>query len=504
MQPVRGPDRSVRLVITVALKAELPWPWLSTCGVPLAEGSFNLASLPTVDCGGVLVVATGVGRDASERAAEWIAHHFVPLAVLNVGTAGSLDSSLAIGDWLVPEELASEDGQRIRPPDRLPIPWPETLPLKRGQSLLSVLRPRDHASTRSAGSIVDMEAFWQARVFEKAAIPFHVIKGVSDYANTRTPVDFRRSMSRFRESTRRILSFLEGPGAPDISVVIPAYNRERCVGSAVDSVLSQTLVPKEVIVVDDGSTDGTSERLLAYGEKIRVISFKHNEGVSRARNRGAAEARGFWISFLDSDDYWLSSKLEQQWKYLQKNPFLEILQSGEIWIRNGRHANPCRHHEKREGWIWDHCLPRCMITPSSVLMKKSLFEQYGGFDETFPACEDYDLWLRVARDKVVGLEPTKSLVKHGGHEDQLSRRYPAMDRFRVNALMKALSSESAPGRREILRASLTAKLMILSKGSRKRGNREDWERYERLRSEICACSRPEESYEHSNNPIFVG
>ncbi|MBI4683189.1 MAG: glycosyltransferase, partial [Nitrospirae bacterium] len=202
-----------------------------------------------------------------------------------------------------------------------------------------------------------------------------------------------------------------------------------------DSVLSQSCKPEEIIVVDDCSTDGTGDILDSYEDKITVVHLPQNSGPSKARNEGIKHARTEWLAFLDSDDYWEKDKLKDQVEYLRRCPFYEILQSEEVWIRNGKRVNACKHHKKPFGWIWQQSLERCLISPSGVLVKKSLLERYGSFDESLPVCEDYDLWLKISRHHPVGLETSLSVVKYGGHKGQLSHQYPAMDRFRVKSLV---------------------------------------------------------------------
>ncbi|AVQ13210.1 Glycosyltransferase-like protein, family 2 [Leptospira santarosai] len=228
-----------------------------------------------------------------------------------------------------------------------------------------------------------------------------------------------------------------------ISVVIPTFNREDKIIKAISSVLVQTLRPKEIIVVDDGSTDSTVSKIQetfsnSY-DGIRILSLEH-KGVSHARNRGVENATGDWIAFLDSDDEWLPEKLERQWEYCEKHPETEILQSQEIWIRNGKRVNPPVYLSKKDGWIFEQSLEFCSVTPSSVLLKKDLYKNRGGMDEKLPSCEDYDLWLRITPKTPVALLNEFLLVRYGGHGDQLSARYQAMDRFRIYSIIKLLSS----------------------------------------------------------------
>jgi len=229
------------------------------------------------------------------------------------------------------------------------------------------------------------------------------------------------------------------PNTPAVSVIIPTYNRSARVADAVRSVLHQTFEDWELIVVDDGSTDGTARILDGWDTRMRVVS-QSRSGVSSARNRGVEESRGDLIAFLDSDDRWLSRKLEVQTAFFHRFPGAIICQTEEIWIRNGRRVNPRAHHRKQGGDIFRISLERCMISPSAVMMRRRLLEETGGFDPSLQACEDYDLWLRVTARHPVALIPEPLLIRYGGHPDQLSRTVPALDRLRIASLCNLLEA----------------------------------------------------------------
>ncbi len=295
---------------------------------------------------------------------------------------------------------------------------------------------------------------------------------------------------------------------PTVAVIIPTRDRAALVERAVASVTAQTRTPDELVVVDDGSTDGTAERLRAKfprrgtngrgprgtkgaGPDLEILRTD-GLGVSAARNRGIRATTSEWLSFLDSDDEWLPDKLEAQLTALAAEyapPQADERNSGEyllchcdeIWIRDGRRVNPRRRHAKRGGRIFRHCLPLCVISPSAAIVHRSLFEQVGLFDEGLPACEDYDLWLRVcARHPVLYVD--RALVKkYGGHADQLSRA-PALDRYRIRALEKILASgELEGGDRQAAIATLEQKIEVYAGGARKRGRWAEVEELERLK-----------------------
>lgn len=225
---------------------------------------------------------------------------------------------------------------------------------------------------------------------------------------------------------------------PCISVIIPTYNRCWILKQAIDSVLSQSFPDFEIIVVDDGSTDATRELLPTYGGKITTIRQK-NKGVSAARNAGISLANGDYIAFLDSDDVWLAEKLSCQHDFFQAHPQAMICQTDEIWIRNGVRVNPKNRHKKPSGMIFEPSLHLCLVSPSAVMIQKRLFDEVGLFDESLPACEDYDLWLRIGLYYPIYLIDRPLVVKRGGHDDQLSRN-PGLDRYRIQSIMNILEN----------------------------------------------------------------
>jgi glycosyltransferase involved in cell wall biosynthesis len=262
-----------------------------------------------------------------------------------------------------------------------------------------------------------------------------------------------------------------------VSVIIPTHNRRALVCEAVASVLAQRGVAPEVVVVDDGSTDGTAAALDVFGAAVRSL-HQPRLGVSSARNAGARVATGEWLAFLDSDDLWRPDKLVRQLAYHARRPALRASQTGEIWIRNGARVNPCRHHQKPDGDIFAASLARCAVSPSAVLLRRDLFDTLGGFDEALAVCEDYDLWLRLGVRDPVGLLDEPLVIKRGGHSDQLSRRHWGMDRFRVAALAKLLAGHDLDAqRRAQVVATLQRKCGVLARGAQRRGRLDDAERY---------------------------
>ncbi|MEE2961204.1 MAG: glycosyltransferase family A protein [Myxococcota bacterium] len=261
---------------------------------------------------------------------------------------------------------------------------------------------------------------------------------------------------------------------PSVAVIIPTFNRATLLERAVRSVIAQTVLPAEIWVIDDGSTDETEGMLRANFPGVHY-RYQENRGVSAARNMGIEEAESDWIALLDSDDAWQPEKLERQLRALSNNPEVLFLHTDEIWMRRGKRVNPMNKHAKPNGRVFKASLALCAMSPSSALIHRRVFDDVGLFDESLPACEDYDLWLRISSKYDVLLVPEPLVVKYGGHEDQLSRKHWGMDRFRVKALEKILKVGAwslTLDERTLALKILREKLTILRNGAAKRGNDE--------------------------------
>ncbi len=264
---------------------------------------------------------------------------------------------------------------------------------------------------------------------------------------------------------------------PVISVLIPAYNRAWSLARAIDSVLRQSLHEFELIVVDDGSTDNTRAILEAYGDSIRVLR-QENAGVSAARNAGIRASSGEFVAFLDSDDEWLPEKLRIQYAFFENHPQVRICQTLERWIRNGRFVNAPDSHKKKPDFIFAESLRKCMITCSSVMIRRSLLDETGLFNEALPACEDYDLWLRITCRDPVGLIAQEHLIRYGGHPDQLSSKYTGNDRYRIRAILDLLSSgRLSEEQRRLTLSEIEFKCRVYGQGCQKRGKQEEARRF---------------------------
>src|ERR1700674_3139526 len=264
----------------------------------------------------------------------------------------------------------------------------------------------------------------------------------------------------------------------EVSVVIPTYNRGS-VFAAIASAIAQGAANFELIVVDDGSTDDTWRELERTAAAVQAehanrlsmrIVHTENRGVAAARNAGIALASAPLIAFLDSDDAWGPDKLACQIEYMRAHPQYVISQTDEYWLSNGGRVNPGLRHRKAAGDIFIDSLRTCLVTPSTVILRTALFRELGGFDEDFSAAEDYDLWLRILVRHEIGFIPEHHATRMSGHQGQLSATVPAIDRFRILALLKLLAGrELNDVQRRAVCEVLAAKCAIYANGLARRG-----------------------------------
>ncbi len=273
---------------------------------------------------------------------------------------------------------------------------------------------------------------------------------------------------------------------PFFSVIIPTYNRAKFLKIALNSVLTQTFPNYELIVVDDGSTDATKQIIKKIKDKRLKYFYQNNKGPAGARNLGLKKAQGQFICFLDSDDRFCKEKLEFSFDYIQKYPESKVFHTEEIWYRNGRLLSPKKRHQKPDGFVFAQALKLCCISPSTTVIRKDVFDEIGCFDEEFLACEDYEFFLRLTSRYPVILIPEYLTIKQGGHRDQQSKKYPAMDSFRIYALEKILKKLPPKSTNyKLANAELKRKYLIYIKGAFNfRPNKNQLQEIERLIFEI--------------------
>ena len=279
-----------------------------------------------------------------------------------------------------------------------------------------------------------------------------------------------------------------------VSVIIPTLNRRKLLKRALSSVLMQTVKPDEVIVIDNGSSDQTDIMVSSSFPTIKYLVEK-KRGVSAARNRGICFAQSNWIALLDSDDTWKPNKIEKQLQFANQNKDLRLIHTNEIWYRNGKLLNQMKKHQKSGGNIFEKSLELCCMSPSSSIIKKDVFNDYGFFDEKLEVCEDYDMWVRITAKEEIGYLSEPMVFKYGGHEDQLSKKFWGMDRFRIKSLEKNIENDwFSKEQIKIVYKKLIEKLIIVSTGAKKRGNQEAFQKYDQKLKQ-CLIKLEEIKYE---------
>ena len=220
-------------------------------------------------------------------------------------------------------------------------------------------------------------------------------------------------------------------------------------------------------------------------EEVTLLRQK-NMGVSSARNNGAMMAEFEWIAFLDSDDTWSEDKLQKQVAFHKQHKSIEISYTDEKWIRNDEEVKVPKKYTKSDANLYERSLDMCIIAPSSIVMKKKLYDKFSGFDEDLEVCEDYDLWLRIMKKHSFGLINEKLMTKYAGEENQLSFKHWGMDRFRVRTL-ESLHVEYPEDKKIV--DMLIQKYEILKLGAIKHKREEEVFHYEERLNELNVIIR---------------
>jgi glycosyltransferase involved in cell wall biosynthesis len=457
---------NIKFVITVALNQEIPFKELKSLSsisiITLKSINSNNINSISSTCS-VLIIITGVGKQNSIQSSEWINHNLLPLFIINWGTCGAQINADAVGSILSFHKFQN----RIKTEKKLPF----SHSIKECDDVLSsvdagyLINNPDLVleDVIPSSAFTDMEAYYQASRLSH----FYCIKLVTDFRNNE--LEFQSSLKIAPEKFKEVFKCLfETYKSSDVSVVIPTFNRNVMLKRAIESCQYQSSPAREIIVVDDGSTDATKDLIKYFNlPNLKYLSLKKNEGVSQARNLGIQNATGSIIALLDSDDVWSVDKLTQQIEYFNKYPFFSIIQSKDEWVRNQIPIIIPKHLEKKEGWIFDDSLLRCAIAPSSVLIIKKIFENSNYFDPTLKACEDYDLWLSLTRFLPIGLDESINLKRFAGHKDQLSIA-TKLDFCRIFSLDKHYMKEENIDIKESIERVIKKKLRIVINGATKR------------------------------------
>lgn len=239
---------------------------------------------------------------------------------------------------------------------------------------------------------------------------------------------------------------------PLVSVVIPSYNYGQYVCEAVESALAQTYPAVEVIVVDDGSTDDTRERLTSYGDRIRYI-FQTNQGLSAARNTGIREARGRFVALLDSDDQFHPRKLEIQMALLTQRPELGLVGTETFSDEPLRWPDIPSRCDGHEVVTLERAVLHAPFAPSSAVVRAECFAAVGVFDTALRSVEDRDMWIRIATRYPVAKIPLP-LTWYRVTPGSMSRNPERMEHFEQVVLAKAFGLPELSGRRRLRRKAL--------------------------------------------------
>ena len=235
---------------------------------------------------------------------------------------------------------------------------------------------------------------------------------------------------------------------PTVSVILPAFNAEKYIGEAVDSILSQTFTDFELIVINDGSTDYTLKILevaqagCGPHSRLRIISNTRNLGLLKSLNKGIALARGDYIARQDADDISLPERLEKQYKYLQKHPQVALLGTARKTILvNGTVKE---HKLKLQNPAFKDMLQSNCFVHGSVMIRKTALDSVGGYNELFYSSEDYELWLRLTKQfPAANLpEPLYILRRHSDRSTWKSTNLAVL--YLINMVQKTAAGKKPP------------------------------------------------------------
>jgi glycosyltransferase involved in cell wall biosynthesis len=217
-----------------------------------------------------------------------------------------------------------------------------------------------------------------------------------------------------------------------ISVIIPVFNAAQCIGRAIDSVLAQTFTEYEIIVINDGSTDGTADAVKKFGSRVNYI-YQENSGVSVARNTGIAASKGDWIAFLDADDEWLPDKLRQQVELLDRNRDLRWCSTNRYQADERRKApvgnkvaitKALKGREYFPNYFSAEVAGKCPIVTSAIVVRKDVFDELGGFEPGRVRGQDVDMWWRIAHYyPEIGYIPEPLAIRYLGIENPITRKH---------------------------------------------------------------------------------
>ena len=265
---------------------------------------------------------------------------------------------------------------------------------------------------------------------------------------------------------------------PTVSVIIHTYNNEKFIGETIESVLNQTYKDYEIIVVDDGSVDGTRDALLPYMHGIRY-HYKENGGIASAKNAGISLSHAEFVAFLDHDDLWVPDKLMLQMECFIENPQAGLVYTKYTSFKNGKELRT-KPEKGYSGWIFKELLSKSFIQTSTVVVKRECLDAVGPYDETFFLGDEYDMFLRIARKFQCGFVD-KGLTRYRVHDTNASNNDFLFDNENLGVYKKIYNSfTNLDGvEKKILRKRIARYSMKVAEGLYSQGKLEESREYQK-------------------------
>jgi len=265
---------------------------------------------------------------------------------------------------------------------------------------------------------------------------------------------------------------------PTVSVIIHTYNNEKFIVETVESVLNQTYKDYEIIIVDDGSVDGTRDALIPYMQKIRY-HYKENGGIASAKNAGISLSETEFVAFLDHDDLWAPDKLQLQMEHFNENPQIGLVYAKYTSFRDGKELRT-KPEKGYSGWIFKELLSKSFIQTSTVVVKRECLDAVGPYDETFFLGDEYDMFLRIARKFQCGFVD-KGLTRYRVHDTNASNNDFLFDNENLGVYKKIYNNftDLDGVEKKILRKRIARYSMKVAEGLYSQGKLEESKEYQK-------------------------
>ena len=265
---------------------------------------------------------------------------------------------------------------------------------------------------------------------------------------------------------------------PTVSVIIHTYNNEKFIAETVESVLNQTYKDYEIIVVDDGSVDGTRDALKPYMQKIRY-HYKENGGIASAKNAGIKLSQTEYVAFLDHDDLWVSDKLQLQMECFNENTQAGLVYAKYTSFRDGKELRT-KPEKGYSGWIFKELLSKSFIQTSTVMVKKECLDAVGPYDESFSLGDEYDMFLRISKKFQCGFID-KGLTKYRVHDANASKNDFLFDKENLGVYKKIYNNftDLNGEEKKILRKRIAGYSMKVAEGLYRLGKLEESKKYQK-------------------------